>query len=114
MHATKTMLIFLISAGVLVCLHPRAAEGGDRIADAVQAEGGARPLESTAPPAAGDLVVPRRNHPVVLHRDWSSHDAQELLLRQERHRCNHYLEAVDTVMLQEGEEGPRCEHVVWF
>lgn len=80
MRAMKTMLIFLISAGVLVRRHPRAAEVGDRIADAVQAEGGARPLESTAPSPAGDLVVPRRNHPVVCHRDWSSHVAKELLL----------------------------------
>lgn len=96
-------LTFLFPVGVILRHHSRADEDCDWIADAVQTEGGPRPHQSRGPPQASDLLVHRRDCPVVCHRCWTGHDAQELLHGEERFRCSHYLELRDTMLLQKDE-----------
>lgn len=96
-------LTFLFPVGVILRHHSRADEDRDWIADAVQTEGGPGPHQSRWPPQASDLLVHRRDCPLVCHRCWTGHDAQELLHGEERFCCSHYLELRDTMLLQKDE-----------
>lgn len=96
-------LTLLFSVGVILCHHSRADEDRDWITDAVQIEGGSGPHQSRGPPHSSDLLVHRRDCPVVRHRCRTGHDAEELFHGEERFRCSHHLELRDTVLLQKDE-----------
>lgn len=83
---------FPFSVGVIMRHHSRADEDRDWVADAVQTEGGPGPHQSRGPPQASDLLVHRRDCPIVFHRCRTGHDAQELLRGEERFCCSHYIE----------------------
>lgn len=112
-------LTFPFTVGVILCRHSWADEDRDWIADAVQTEGGPGPHQSRGPPQASDLLVSRRNCPVVFDRCRTGHDAQELLRGEERFCCSHYIDW-DTMLQQKNENlsekcypstvTPSCQH----
>lgn len=100
----RLRVTFLSSVGVILRHRSRADEDRDWIADAVQTEGGPGPHQSRGPPQASDLLVHRRDCPVVCHRCRTGHDTQELLHGEERFCCSHYLELRDTMLLHKDEK----------